>query len=105
MADPVSPSSRPSEPRLRDRLAEVARRGPPKSRARLWLWLIFGIPVLVVGLLQILGITSSPVADKVLRERQEREKGGSPKAAPADAPPAAPGAESPGAGMGAAPGR
>ena len=69
-----APAPRSAEGKLSDRLAEVARKGPPPAKAKTWLWILFGVPVLVVGLLQAFGVTSSPVADKVLRERQERER-------------------------------
>ena len=93
MVDPASPSSRPPESSLRDRLGAAARQGPPRSRARLWIWILFGVPVLIIGLLQILGITSSPVADKVLKERQARDRAAAPKpAAPTPATPVEPGA-------------
>jgi hypothetical protein len=69
----------PERPRLGDTLAEKARAGAKGGRAKWIVWAIFGIPVLVIGLLQAFGVLSNPVAEKVLENKRRRlEERGTP---------------------------
>jgi hypothetical protein len=56
-------------------LREQAKKRPQGGRAKWIVWAVFGVPVLVLGILQIFGVLKNPVAEKVLeRRRQEEER-------------------------------
>jgi len=74
MPDAVPPSPSPVRrpkggPSLRDAMAEAARVKPSQPRWRLWIWVAVVAIGVVVLLLQLLGVTRSPVEEKLLRDR------------------------------------
>jgi hypothetical protein len=89
MADARPTPPRPGVP-LRDRLAQQARAAPSGGRAKWIVWAIVGGTVFVVGILQILNPSNSPVARKVLEGHQERERQEQEKRAKDSAPMPAP---------------
>ena len=74
MLDPANPSPPAREPerRIADVLREHAKKRPEGGRAKWIVWAVFAVPVIVIGILQVLGITKHPVAEQ-LREKKERE--------------------------------
>jgi hypothetical protein len=65
--------ARPEPPTsLRERLAEKARAAPTATRAKWLVWALLGGTVLVVGILQMIDPSRSPVARKVRDRYLER---------------------------------
>jgi hypothetical protein len=87
MVDPAPPpATDPAPPRrLGDALGAAARRRPDGGRAKWLVWAIFGVPVIVIGLLQVFGVLKNPVAEKVLERRRSQDA--QPQTPPAPAEP------------------
>jgi hypothetical protein len=83
-----------------DALALEARKKPKPPPARFWVWLALFVAVGAAGLAQILGLTSSPVADKVKQriedDRKREQKKAAPDASMAETPATTDGPSTPG---------
>jgi hypothetical protein len=74
---------KPPERRLGETLAAQARTRPHGGRTKWIIWAIFGVPVVVICLLQIFNVIKNPVAEKVLeRRRAEQPKPPPPQTEP-----------------------
>ena len=87
-----------ARPRLREHLAAVAKEKPQGGRARAIVYLVVGGAALIAMVLQMLGVTKSPVAEHM--EQHLRDQGRVPGAAPAKPSGSAPGEASPAPGAG-----
>ena len=96
----LSPSARSMGSTMGDALALEARKKPKPPAAKFWVWLILFVAVGAVGLAQILGLTSSPVADKVKQriedDRKREQKAAAPDASMAETPAMTDGPPTPG---------
>jgi hypothetical protein len=64
----------PSERRLGETLASQARKRPLGGRTKWILWAVFGVPVVVICVLQMFNVLKNPVAEKVLERRRAEQK-------------------------------